>query len=82
MSYPVCDLGCMKNKELAFRVKLSPQFEEMAEDWGAEKCLKMARYFANLARQLELRGKIAISDRGRRPRHPMRPLCVRKLARN
>lgn len=74
-------LDGMKNKE--FRVKLSPEFEQLAHGWGPGKCLRMARYFADFARQLEMRGRIALADQNRsKPRPSMRPLPRRRLRLN
>ena len=71
----------MKTK--GYRVKLSPEFEAMAMGWGPGKCLRMARYFADFARQLEMRGKIALADDSRGViKRGMRPIPRRRLALN
>ena len=73
----------MTDNAKEYRVKLSPEFEGMAAGWGPAKCLRMARYFAGFARQLEMRGKIALADQTcAQPRRGLRPLPRRRLAFN
>lgn len=61
---------------ITYRVRLSPEFEELCRDWDLETCRRMAIYFSQLAHQLQMRVQVADADREyRRPgKHPLR--CV------
>lgn len=65
-----------------WRVTMSPAVEENFGHFSPEERLKQATYLREIARQLEMSAKVAISDRGRRPRHPLRPLAKRRLVLN
>lgn len=65
-----------------FRVTMSPLIEKHYGHLRPAERIKEAAYLRDVARQLELSGLVAIADRARRPRHPLRPLCRAKLARN
>ena len=64
------------------RVKLSPEFEELAKDWNAEKCLRMAAHFKRFAHQLEMKGTIQVAGRGLKSYHTAKPIFLAKLNRN
>ena len=77
MSHPARERERVMNGEcITYRVKLSPDFEKMAQNWDLETSRRMANYFADFAHQLQLRVKIAEADREyRHPgKHPLR--CV------
>ncbi len=65
-----------------FRVKMSAQFEESFGHFTPEERIRHAAYLEQLVRQLRISAKVAIGDRKLKVRHPLRPLCVAKLARN
>jgi hypothetical protein len=65
-----------------WRVTMSPAVEKNFGHFTAEERLKQATYLREIARQLEISAKVAMQDRKPRRRHPLKPLCRAKLARN
>ena len=61
---------------------MSPSVEENFGTLNPEERLQQATYLREIARQLEVSAKVAITDRGRRPRHPVKPLPKRHLVLN
>ncbi len=65
-----------------WRVKMSPAIEENFSQFSPEERLKHAAYLRDIARQLEVSARVAISDRKPCRRPAMRPLPKRRLALN
>lgn len=65
-----------------WRVTMSPAVEASFGHFSPEERLKKATYLREIAKQLEISAKVAMQDRKPRRRHPLKPLCKAKLARN
>lgn len=72
-----------ENKNGTSRVRLEPELEEFAGNWGPLHCLEVADRWERWVRQLRMKARIILKDRsGPKPKASLRSVPPRKLAWN